>query len=160
MSESENSWYTERGEMEVQSTIAIPDDHCNHLNCILWDMRQRADLRKKFTPRPKPEYHPQSFTGCKSAPKQMNIGVRKSYCLHIVRGIYQLHRLGQSDHKIGKSLGIPEEEIYKIIHQRNSTAEREWRRVNSEPSIPKPLEILRSIEKEVRYVYGNDAAGV
>ena len=90
----------------------------------------------------------------------MNIGVRSSYRLHIVRGIYQLHRMGQSDQKIGKSLGIPEEEIHKIIHQRNSTTEREWRRVNSESSTPKPMDILRSIEKEVRYVYGNDAAGV
>lgn len=157
---NEDDYDVARGELDIGTALIIPDDNCNHLNCILWDMRQRADLRKKFTPRPKPEYQPQSFTGCKSAPKQMNIGVRSSYRLHIVRGIYQLHRMGQSDQKIGKSLGIPEEEIHKIIHQRNSTTEREWRRVNSESSIPKPLEILRSIEKEVRYVYGNDAAGV
>ena len=148
-----------RGELDIGTALIVPDDSCNHLNCILWDMRQRADLRKKFTPRPKPQYQPQSFDGCKSAPKPMNIGVRNRYSLLVVRGIFQLHMLGQSDQKIGKSLGIPEEMIDKIIHQRNSTTEREWRRVHAESSIPKPLEILRSIEKEVRYVYGNDAAG-
>jgi len=56
MNESDSGWYQERGDLEVNSTIAVPDDHCNHLNCILWGMRQRANLREKYQPRPKPEY--------------------------------------------------------------------------------------------------------
>lgn len=157
MNESEN-FDEDQGEMDIRSTLIIPDDNCDHLKCILWDMRQRSDLRKAFNPRPKPQYHQPVWAGCKSVPKPMAIGVRNRYSIMIVRGIFQLHMLGQSDLKIAKSLGMPEEEINRIIHQRNSTTEREWRRVQTESSLPTAGAILSVIAKEARYVYGNDAA--
>lgn len=155
---NEENYNVDRGEMDIGSALIVPDDNCDHLKCILWDMRQRADLRKKFTPRPKPTYQHDCGAVSKSGPKPLNIGVKARYSLLIVRGIFQLHMIGQSDLKISQQLGIPEEVIHKIIHARNSTTEREWRRVHAEVHTPKPLEVIKSIAQEARYAYGNDSA--
>ncbi len=154
MSESESSWYTERGELEVHPTIAIPDDHCNHLNCILWDMRQRANLRKTYQPRPKPEYQAPVIKVSENHPKPCVIGKRPRYSLLIMRGIYQLHRRGLSDALIADHLGMPLEDVARIMEHKTGTSDKEWRRVQAEKDCPQVDDIVFSLAKEAEYVYG------
>lgn len=159
MNESEDN-FTERGEGEIGTRAILPDDNCNHLACILWDMRSRANLRKPFTPRPKPQYTGNGQQNKEIYPKDCAIGKRSKYPSSVMLGIFQLHRNGVSQAFIASLLGMPAEDVKKIMSCKTQTANREFMRCRQQASNPTTEEIVRRLAMESQYVYGNPKKAV
>lgn len=148
-----DEFYIERGEMEAGSLAAVHDDKCNHLNGILWDMRARANIRKPFTPRPKPEYTASATEALRDCPKKCDIGTRRMYSHTIMRGIFQLKRSGVTPEQTADLIGMPLEHIQRILKHKTETSHREWMRVNQQPTVPSIPEIIRRLATESNHAY-------
>ncbi len=146
--------YLSREEGEIGSRATAPDDRCNHLACILWDMRSRANLRKPFTPRPKPEYIGGPVLANQTNPKDCNIGKRRKYSHTIMRGIFQLQRNGISPNVIANMIGMPLADVKKIMEKKTDTSTREFMRVCQQAYNPSTGEIIRRLAVEADHVYG------
>lgn len=150
---SEDSFYVERGETEVGTLATTPDDKCNHLNCILHDMRARANLRKPYTPRPRPQYTGAPGDALRDYPKTCDIGKRRKYSHTIMRGIYQLARNGVSTQDIAALIGMPLNDVDRIMQHKSEIGAREYRNVQRQENPPSTPEIIRRLSKEAANVY-------
>lgn len=150
---SDDSFYVERGETEVGTLAITTDDKCNHLNCILHDMRSRANLRKPYTPRPRPQYTGSPGDALRDYPKTCDIGKRRKYSHTIMRGIYQLSRNGLVITDIAALTGIPLNDVDRIMQRKTEIASREFNKVRLQPTNPSTAEIIRRLSKEAANVY-------
>lgn len=150
---SEDSFYVERGETEVGTLATTPDDKCNHLNCILHDMRARANLRKPYTTRPRPQYTGAPGDALRDYPKTCDIGKLRKYSHTIMRGIYQLARNGVIIQDIAALTGIPLNDVHRIMEHKTEIAGREFNKVRLQPTNPSTGEIIRRLSKEAANVY-------
>lgn len=155
MSEHE-SWEADRGDTEVNTLAIVPDDKCNHLKCILWDMRARANLRKPFSPRPRPEYTGTAEEAIQSSPKECVIGKRRKYSHTIMRGIFQLHMHGIEVEAMAALIGMPQRDIEKIMKHDTQTSSREWMRAHQASYLPPVTEIIRRLAVEGNHVFGSN----
>lgn len=155
MSEHE-SWEADRGDTEVNTLAIVPDDKCNHLKCILWDMRARANLRKPFAPRPRPEYTGTAEEAMQTIPKECVIGKRRKYSHTIMRGIFQLHMHGIEVESMADMIGMPLSDIKKVMKKDTETSGREWRRVIQASYLPPVTEIIRRLAVEGNHVFGSN----
>lgn len=155
MSEHE-SWEADRGDTEVNTLAIVPDDKCNHLKCILWDMRARANLRKPFAPRPRPEYMGTAEEAMQTIPKECVIGKRRKYSHTIMRGIFQLHMHGIEVEAMAALIGMPQRDIEKIMKHDTQTSSREWMRAHQASYLPPVTEIIRRLAVEGNHVFGSN----
>lgn len=152
----QDTWESERGDTEVNTLAIVPDDKCNHLKCILWDMRARANIRKPFAPRPKPEYTGTPGEATRSSPKECVIGKRRKYSHTIMRGIFQLHMHGIDVEAMEPMIGMPLGDIKKVMKKDTETSGREWRRVIQASYLPPVSEIIGRLASESNYVFGSN----
>lgn len=155
MNENDEDISTERGEGEIGTRAIFPDDKCNYLGCILWDMRSRANIRRQYTPRPKPEYTGGGQQHKEIYPKDCVVGKRYKYPAVVMMAIFQLHRNGVPAQKIATLIGMPLPDVQKIMKRKTETSSREFMRVCQQPSNPPTDEIVRRLALEVQHVYGN-----
>ena len=155
MSEHE-SWEADRGDTEVNTLAIVPDDKCNHLKCILWDMRARANIRKPFAPRPRPEYTGTAEEAKQTIPKECVIGKRRKYSHTIMRGIFQLHMHGIEVEAMAALIGMPQRDIEKIMKHDTQTSSREWMRAHQASYLPPATEIIRRLAVEGNHVFGSN----
>lgn len=151
-----DTFESDRGDTEVNTLAIVPDDKCNHLKCILWDMRARANLRKPFAPRPRPEYTGTPEEAIQSSPKECVIGKRRKYSHTIMRGIFQLHMHGIDVEPMAEMIGMPLSDIKKVMKKDTETSGREWRRVIQAPYLPPVTEIIRRLAQEGNHVFGSN----
>lgn len=149
--------YLSREENEIGTKAIMPDDKRDYLGCILWDMRSRANLRKPFTPRPKPQYINASGVAIQTTPKECVIGKRRKYSYTIMRGIFQLQRNGISTNLIAQMIGMPLNDVKKIMAKKTETSKREFALVCEQETNPSTKEIIRRLAVEAENVYGANA---
>lgn len=65
-----------------------------------------------------------------------------------------MNRRGLSDALIADHLGMPVEDVARIMEHKTGTADKEWRRVQAEKGCPQVDDIVHSLAKEAEYVYG------
>ena len=149
--------YISREEGEIGTRAIFHDDKRDYLGCILWDMRSRANLRKPFTARPKPQYTGSTNEASQSIPKECNIGKRRKYSHTIMRGIFQLQRNGISTNLIAQMIGMPLNDVKKIMSKKTETSSREFMLVCQQVTNPSTQEIIRRLAVEAENVYGANA---
>jgi len=149
--------FIERSDGEIGTVAIFPDDKCNYLGCILWDMRSRANLRKPFTPRPKPQYTGSPGEATQTIPKTCIIGKRRHYSNTIMQGIFQLHRNGVSPKAISNMIGVPYPDVIKVMSKKTETSSREFMRVCQQAVNPSTSEIIRRLAQEAQHDYGSNS---
>lgn len=150
MNENEDYDMPDRGESEALSKYTGIDDGCNHLPSLIWQMRSRANLRLPYQPKPKPVYCVVEDVALQTDPKKYYIGKRTQYSRNVFICIYQLNRRGMNEKVMSENLGIPLQDIRRILQHETNVQSQAWRYIHQQPitEIPGIPEILRRIQRE------------
>lgn len=142
---------SDRPEGEILSTVILEDDGCDYLPSIIWEMRSRASLKHPYKPKPKPVYCGADEEAIRRSPKKCHVGKRRSYSRAITLLIYQLHRQHVNEAAMSEKIGVPVEDIRRILAHKTDMQKQLWVFINQQPfhAIPRIPEIMRRLEKEI-----------
>ncbi len=125
------------------------DDLCDWTAVIIYRMRKIAAIHGKepFRAEPKPIY-----TGTGAAPSaddgKIIIGARKYYSGAVMLSVYQFHRHGMNENTIADDIGIPVNDVRKIMLHKTQTQRRMWQMAQQQSYLPPREEILRRLARE------------
>ncbi|MCG3462647.1 hypothetical protein L7G72_12440 [Xenorhabdus bovienii] len=125
---------------------SIVDDGCDHTASIIASFNQAARARSRQPFQPKPELAQVSQPATVSEPS-ISIGQRIHYGQAIVRGIYELSRLGKTPESIAILLKMPLDAVQYALVCDTPKKKRIYKQVMD---APKPTEkaIIRRLSAE------------
>lgn len=112
------------------------DDGCDHTDRILDDLNQAARARSRQPYQPKPKLIPVAKPATIAKPS-INIGKRFNYGQNIVRGMYELTRLGRTAEYIAIFLRMPLDDVQRVLLRKTRTQQTVYKQVTA---APKPIE--------------------
>ncbi|MCP9268880.1 hypothetical protein M5U04_12455 [Xenorhabdus sp. XENO-1] len=124
----------------------ITDDGCDHSASIIDNLNQAARARSRQPFQPKPELTQISPPAIVSEPS-ISIGKRIHYGQAIVRGIYELSRLGRTPESIAALLRMSLDAVQRILVCDTPKKKRIYKQVMA---APKPTEkaIIKRLSAE------------
>ncbi|CDL84879.1 hypothetical protein [Xenorhabdus szentirmaii] len=124
----------------------ITDDGCDHSASIIDSYHQAARARSRQPYQPKPKLIQVSLPAMASEPI-VNIGERINYGRKIVKGIYELSRLGYSANSIAILLRMPLERVQHVLSCNSSMKRAVYKQVMAAP-VPTEKEIMKRLAAE------------
>ncbi|MBD2779878.1 hypothetical protein [Xenorhabdus szentirmaii] len=124
----------------------ITDDGCDHSASIIDDLNQAARARSRQPFQPKPKLAPISQPAAVSEPS-ISIGKRINYGQAIVRGIYELSRLGKTPESIATLLRMPLDAVQRALLCDTAKKKQIYRQVMDAPK-PTEKEIIKRLSAE------------
>ncbi|MDC9614918.1 hypothetical protein PSI19_13810 [Xenorhabdus khoisanae] len=114
----------------------LVDDGCDHTTRILDDLNQAARARSRQPYQSKPKLIPVAKPATAAEPS-INIGKRFNYGRNIVRGMYELTRLGRTAEYIAMLLRMPLGDVQRVLLRKTPIQKIVYKQVMA---APKPIE--------------------
>ncbi|WP_340615185.1 hypothetical protein [Xenorhabdus thailandensis] len=124
------------------------DDGCNHTDRILDDLNQAARARSRQPYQPKPKLIPVAKPVTAAEPS-INIGKRFNYGQNIVRGMYELTRLGRTAEYIAILLRMPLGDVQRVLLRKTPVQKTVYKQVMTAPK-PIEKEVIKRLSAESR----------
>ncbi|MCW7549221.1 hypothetical protein OO184_15085 [Photorhabdus sp. APURE] len=135
-----------KNEKLILDNRGIYDDGCDYTASILYQLNQSARARTGAPYQPKPKLIQVVVPVRESAPI-VKIGERINYGRKIVRGIYELSRLGRSTESIAIMLKMPLDRVQHVMSCNSSMKKAVYKQVMAAPK-PIEKEIMKRLAAE------------
>jgi hypothetical protein len=122
------------------------DDGCDHTDRILDDLNQAARARSRQPYQPKPKLVPVAKPATTAEPS-INIGKRFNYGQNVVRGIYELVRLGRTADYVAILLRMPLGDVQRVLLHKTPIQKAAYKQVMAAPK-PIEKEVIKRLSAE------------